>query len=93
MCTLSENNKYRNKTGRYNVREQKTNMSTQKVSTSEKNSIKMNSKVIKVKTQEFLSSRRKLQPLNDIVNEFEVNEIEFYLHQNIIDFSTGFNCH
>lgn len=47
-------------------------MSTQKANFSEKNSLKMNSKVIKAKTQEFLSSRRKLQPLSDILKEFEV---------------------
>lgn len=47
-------------------------MSTQKANISEKNPIKMNSKVIKVKTQEFLSARRKLQPLNEIISEFEV---------------------
>lgn len=47
-------------------------MSTQKANSSEKISLKMNSKSIKAKTQEFLSSRRKLQPLNDIIKEFEV---------------------
>lgn len=50
-------------------------MSTQKASSSEKISLKMNSKLIKAKTQEFLSSRRKLQPLNDILNEFEVSKL------------------
>lgn len=51
-------------------------MSTQKPSTSDKNPSKMSTKQIKSKTQEFLSTRRKIQPLNDIVKEFEVN---FYL--------------
>lgn len=54
-------------------------MSTQKANNSEKNPIKMNSKVIKVKTQEFLSARRKLQPLNEIIGEFEV-KICIFLH-------------
>lgn len=51
-----------------------TNMST---NITEKNPIKMNSKVIKVKTQEFLSARRNLQPLNEIISEFEVGILLF----------------
>lgn len=70
----------------YNVSEQKTNMSTQKVISSEKFSLKMNSKSIKAKTQEYLSSRKKIQPLNDILKEFEVSA--FIYNANIIDFST-----
>ncbi|XP_055302003.1 nucleolar complex protein 4 homolog A isoform X1 [Sitodiplosis mosellana] len=46
-------------------------MSTKKANSSEKVSLKMNSKSIKAKTQEFLSFRKKLQPLNDILKEFE----------------------
>lgn len=53
---------------------QQTIMSTQKVLANGKMALKMNSKVIKVKTQEFLSSRKKLQPLNDILQEFVVSD-------------------
>lgn len=33
----------------------------------------MSTKQMKSKTQEFLSTRKKIQPLNDIVKEFEVS--------------------
>lgn len=51
-------------------------MSTQKSNINAKTLLKMNNKQIKVKTQEFLSSRKKIQPLNDIIKEFEVNRNE-----------------
>lgn len=69
---IEQKPKRANRTVSNREKREKTNMSTQKVYISEKNPIKMNSKVIKVKTQEFLSARRKLQPLNEIIHEFEV---------------------
>lgn len=36
---------------------------------------------MKSKTQEFLSTRKKIQPLNDIVKEFEVSFFFFSLSQ------------
>lgn len=62
----------------HNVTVQEAKMSTQKPNTNENLSTKMNSKQIKLKTQEFLSSRKKLQPFNDLIKEFEVRRNNFY---------------